>query len=287
MKKIKSLIMLFLVYVLLISTSACWLFSPFAYSGDALELYTVAVNNIFGASGYASNGEVAFDPYIKIIETDAYGRTLFYYDEGLSCYDKDFQYDDAHKNYYYAVLIMQKANDGFVYYYEDVCFEIHLVLDVKLFEIDEEVKRKDFSHLKESNDWGKPMNEDKCVKKRTTTRNKGVLDISEKTFKQITREYATIIGDKGNDTIYRFDLYSTSDCYGRELYYVWGVSRDVYGEGISPTSTSQYFDFAIIFNPDGSYNKNTCIIEIQDIINFKEELILFKIKNQWNQPYTS
>ncbi len=290
MKKFKKLIMIFLTCVLLTSTTACWFFlPPYTYGGEHADLYTVAVNNILSAQGLFSNGEVSYDPEIKIIETDEYGRTLFYYNEFLDYYDKGFQYDENHLNFYYAILIMQQSKDGFVYYYEDLCYETHLVLNVlnyNQFKIDEELTSKDFTTLKELNDWNKPINEDKCVKKEITTRkNEPSLDISEKTFRKITREYATKLGDKGNDTIHRYSTYLTSDCYGRELYYVWGISRDVYGEGISPTSATQYFHFAIIFNPDGSYNSDTCITEIENIMLFKDDLVLLKSKNQWNQPY--
>lgn len=286
MRKLKTLLMLFFTCIVFISASACWLFKPYKYNGNFPELYTVAVNNLFAAWGYYDNGEVIFSPDINVIETDEYGRTLFYYDEMSRYYDKGFEGKIGYAHYYYAILIMQKASDGFVYYYEDVCIELHLHSDVSFRDINEDIKSKNFSHLKEVNDWGKPLQEDKCVQKNITTRNKSTLDISEKTFEHITREYATFLGDKGNDIIYRFELYNTSDCYGRELYYVEGISRDVYGEGISPTSTHRYFHFAIIFNPDGSYNKDTCITEIQDPFHYQEDLILLKSKNQWNQPYS-
>lgn len=287
MKKIKIFFLYFIVFTLLIVASACRFFDPYRYAGSYPELYTVAVNAIWGASGYLSIGEVVNDPKIEIMETDEYGRVLFCYDELLSYYGKGYQWDETYRNYYYACLIMQKSSDGYVYYYEDDCCELYSV-ETKMFRENravEEARRKDLSRLKELNDWGKEIDENKCVKKAVVTRNDGALDISEKTFEKITREYATRLGDKGNDTIYRFSIYNTCDKYGRELYFVWGISRDVYGEGISPTSTARYFHFAVIFNPDGSYDQNTCITEIQDIVNFKAELLVLKYANQWNQPF--
>ena len=37
--------------------------------------------------------------------------------------------------------------------------------------------------------------------------------------------------------------------------------------------------------PDGSYTEDTCIIELQDTINCKNQIFSFKQLNQWNEPY--
>ena len=285
MKRIKNIFICLLIILSLINTIAC---VPYKYKGERADLYTVAVNTFFRAKGWDnSNPEVVHDPYLKVIETDDYGRVLFCYNERLSYYEKEHQYDEEYEKYYYACIIMQKSSDGFVYYYEDVCIEGYLIEDENSFknEIYSEAIKKDFTNLKQLNDWGKEFNEEKCVKKPITTKKSSVLDIKDKTFEEITRKYATFLGDKGDDVIYRYEVYSTSDFYGRELYYVWGISRDVYGEGISPTSTAQYFHFAIIFNPDGSYNQETCIVEITDLVNFNAEIKQLKTANQWNEPY--
>lgn len=67
-----------LVIVVFLSLSSC---GYSKYRGEQVDLYTVAVNNIFGVSGYISNGEVSYDPGITVIETDPYGRVLFFYNE--------------------------------------------------------------------------------------------------------------------------------------------------------------------------------------------------------------
>ena len=282
MKKLKSVFACLLVLIITFSVSAC---KPYRYKGEHADLYTVAVNAVFRAQGFISTAETMHDPDIKIIEEDDYGRVLFYYNEWQHYYDEGDQWESVYANFYYACAIMQKATEQYVYYYEDDCVEAYVCKNRYSLDVANEISNKDFSQLKQLNDWNKPINEEKCTKKAITNKNEPTLDISEKTFRKITREYATILGDKGDDVIYRYELFNTCDNYGRELYYVWGISRDYLGEGVSPTSTDHYFHFAIIFNPDGSYNQGSCITEIKDVVNFKEDIITLKNNNQWNEPY--
>ena len=260
--------------------------SPYKYKGEHVDLYTVAVNNIFKANGYYSNGEVLFDPIIEIIEEDRYGRVMFYYYEGCGYYDKEHMYESAYFNDSYTILVMQKKTDSYVYFYEDYCYETYKIDGEKSLKYGVfDYTKLNFSELKELNDWNKEINEEKCIKKPLTTRNVGRLNISEKTFEKIISNYAKNKGYKGVDHIFRYSTYNTSDMYGRELYYVWGIGRDVYGEGLSPTSTVQYYEFAVIFNPDGSYTEDICIIELHDTINCKNQILALKQLNQWNEPY--
>ena len=285
MVKLKSAVLCLIVTVFCIFSQGCFL-SPYKYSGEYVDLYTVAVNSIFKANGYISNGEVLRDPIIEIIEEDKYGRVLFYYYEGCGYYDKEHMYDAEYYNDGYTILIMQKKTDSYVYFYEDYCYESYKIEDRKFLKDGVfDYTKLNFSELKEQNDWDKEINEEKCTKKPLVTRNNGKLNVSEKTFEKIISNYAKNTGYKGDDTIYRYNRYNTSDAYGRELYYVWGIGRDVYGEGVSPTSTAQYYEFAIIINPDGSFTKDVCIIELQDAINCKDKIIAFKQLNKWNEPY--
>ena len=282
MNKLKYIAALLLISIFAISITGC---TPYKYEGDYIDLYTVAVNSIFSARGYIPNAEIFDNPFIEIIEIDEYGRTMFFYYDGFGYFDRDHMYDSAYYNLGYAILIMQKSTENHVYFYEHDCLEMYLMEDRDTFINNKEYTKNDYSELKAKNDWGKKIDEDKCIQKPLTTRNSGNLKINDWTYNKIISAYAKSIGYKGDDNIFRNSVYNTSDTYGRELYYVWGVGRDALGEGVSPNSVVQYFEFAIIFNPDGTYNQETCIIEIDDIINFKEKLIEFKLLNNWNQPY--
>ena len=276
MKRLRLLILVFFIVAFSVFGSGCL---PHKYGGSNVELYTVAVNSIFSSSGSYSNGEAIYDPIIEIIEKDEYGRVLFFYYEG-----------SGRGNESYSVLIMQKSTEDSVYFYEDDCFTTYKILNEEPFwygNYHEVYEGVDYSALKEVNDRGKEINEEKCVKKPLTVLNEPKQDVPEETFEEIISEYVKSIGYKGDDTlaIYRYDLYGTSDIYGRELYYVYGIGSDVLGEGVSPDSLTKYFDFAIIINPDGSYDSEKCITEIEDKVYCKEAIIEFKRLNNWNQPY--
>ena len=63
-----SIICLFLcILAVPLTFSSC---SYRGYRGDHADLYTVAVNNVFGISGHTGNGEISYDPAIDILETD-------------------------------------------------------------------------------------------------------------------------------------------------------------------------------------------------------------------------
>lgn len=276
MRKISSIILVFCMMILSFFAVGCL---PHKYRGENVDLYTVAVNSIFKAHGSYSNGEAIFDPVIEIIEKDEYGRVLFFYYEGSGRGNKS-----------YSVLIMQKSTEDTVYFYEDHCYVTYEIVDEEPFWYGDYYKvyeGVDYSSLKECNDWGKEINEEKCVKKPLTILNESALEVSEEDFDEIIASYVKTIGYKGDDarSIHRYDVYSTSDAYGRALYYVYGIGSDALGEGVSPDSVRRYFDFAIIFNPDGSYNSDICITEIEDTVHCKEQLIEFKKLNGWNQPY--
>mgnify|MGYP006967403959 CR=1 FL=1 len=118
MKKGTKLIPAFLLgcVILLYASPFLMLFIERGYRGEHRDLYTVAVHNIFAIYGYESNGEVSYDPDIQIIETDDYGRVLFFYSERYDGYTGDGV------DYGMAVVIMQSSRDGYVWYYRDRCY---------------------------------------------------------------------------------------------------------------------------------------------------------------------
>jgi len=77
----------FLLMVLLLSLTSCNILPIFnykEYSGKYTDLYTVAVNSVFTSRGFYANGEADLDPNILMLESDNYGRNLFFYSEGYS-----------------------------------------------------------------------------------------------------------------------------------------------------------------------------------------------------------
>ena len=76
---------------------------------------------------------------------------------------------------------------------------------------------------------------------------------------------------------YPSPVYLTSDSYGRMLYYVEVDLGNSY-------KWNTEFILAIIFNPDGSYDEETCVMELNDFYHEQDRLKEFKELNGWNQP---
>lgn len=277
MKKFQKVI-LFIILICLttVSFSSCKSCNYQGYKGDYPELYTEAVYSILTANGYGNPGaESVGDPEIAVLETDEYGRVLFAYHE---------------ENHLFAICIAQKSDENFVYYYPDFNFIIKADYkygysnDINKY-LANSFTEDDIKNLKTLNDFDKTFNESKCIKtaithlKESPSINKNI----EQKFKVLCKKYAKKCGCKGEDSVYRYANFCTYDDYGRMLFYIYGIHRDVNGEGISPTSKTKYFNLAIIFNSDWSYDETKCILEIMNISNYQDDLKEFKQLNYWNQ----
>lgn len=267
MKKAASVI---LIFVMLVSLVGC----RFSYGGEHKDLYTVCVYNIFGSTGYRSNGEVHFDPDIEVIETDSYGRVLFFYDEGalnpLGC----------------ALVVMQKSVADFVYYYQDICQIPYVRADLNMDVVySEAFTAEQIEALKVANDWEKPFNAEKCTRTAVVdSKQQGTLGLEEEDFEKYIQEYVKTVGYKGDDNIFRFFEYVNTDKYGREIYYVYGVGCDVRGEGVSPSSEHQYFTLAMIFNPDKTCPVSNICEVTEDAANY-ERVKQLKLNCGWDVPW--
>ena len=273
----KKIITTVLVCIMMISfVGGC----PYRYKGEHKDLYTVAINNIFGANGYRSNGEVVYGPYIDVIETDDFGRVFFFYDEGY------------HNELATAIVIMQKSEGGFVYYYQDIC-QISCTVEKGDYKR-EELNYLDFfseeqiESLKEANDWNKPIDIEKCTKNEIvdSKNDKGGLGLEREDFDKVIEAYVCEQGYKGEDIghLSRFFVHCNTDKYGREIYYVYAVGFDVKGEGISPNSEHKTYEFAIIFNPDKSSTIEN-VYEITDPNEIYEAVRQHKENCGWDTPY--
>jgi len=261
------------MYVSII-TSACT--SPYqGYQGEYPELLTVAMNTLLGAFGYyeaASSDKMERDSRIEILDEDDYGRILFAYNE----------YSNISS---LSLLIMQQKDDTYVYFYPNYCF-ISYDVRISIWENNfgeialNYFSEEDIQALKDKNDWDQEVNESKCVKAQITRiKIQPEIKLDKKDFEPLFKKLAKDTGYNGSDTIVRYAFYCTSDTYGRMLYYAWGVGRNV--------NPYRRFDVAIIINLDGSYDEETCIMELSDLFNYQDELKALKDLNSWNQPLES
>ncbi len=271
MKKQKlSVISIFLCVIIISSLllTSC----HYKYNGNHEDLYTVAVNNILGISGYESNGEISYNPDITIIETDDYGRILFYYDE---CY----QMDDENPEFGKAFVIMQKSEDGYVYYYQDLCY-------MPCFDTEEDYQKvlrnldiNLINQFKSDNDWNKEIDVSKCMKAKISHKKpEGELSMDKYDFDEIVYSYAKANGYKGFDNrTCKIAEYCNADAEGKELFYLYCMSADKVSED---KTIYGYYVYAVIVNPDKTFSENS-IIEIKDKTQAHQIIKELKEKNSW------
>ena len=271
--KLKKLSIIVFIFILIFMFASCK-DEYNGYSGKYPELYSVAIHSLLGSQGFYVH-ERYEDPQIKILEEDEYGRILFAYCENS-------------KISTLSLLILQKYDDRYAYFYPAYNFisTDGVGLDEKIFNnnISGKFSNEDKKRLKEKNDWDKKLDEIKCIKVEIThKKSEPEVKITDAEFEVLFKKVAVSKGYKGTDKIFRSAIYSTVDDYGRTLYYAWGIGRDANGEGVSIQSLYMNFNLVLIFNPDGSYNEETCTMELTDFYNYQDELKAFKELNNWDK----
>ncbi len=253
-----------LIFLLLIIA----LSSNVKYNGDHPALYTVAVNSFFGCAGQGSNGEISVPSTVEVIETDASGRVLFYYHEGI-----------IGEGCGYGIL--QKEQDGYAYFYEDICV---LCADddwgYGSVTHEEWFTQEEINAFKQRNDWGKPLDEGNCIKKEIITRKgKSKIQPSDSDYTRAAKacfDQSDVVYTM--DTRVRYERFFTSDAYGREIHYLRCCKKRSSG-------SYEYFDIAVIFNPDGTFSRDTGVVMIEDMGNYQEALKELKRNNDWNTEF--
>ena len=167
------------------------------------------------------------------------------------------------------------------YYYPN--YSYILVKTSNWIDVDKDVSPEEIETIKELNDWNKEISLDKCTKKEIKKRKETIKITKQmkKDFEIMFHNLADKYGYLGEDTIYRYATYCTTDVNGKTLYYLYGIGRDVYGQGVNPSSTHQKFYMAAILKNDFSYDINRCYIELIDLRNYQEDLIKLKEANNW------
>lgn len=248
MKKIFSLVLFF---ALLISMMGC------GFKVERPDLYTVALNSLLWIRGASFQSDFDGPPYIEIVETDSYGRVLFSYRE-KSWGEKSFA----------SMLIMQKAEDGYVYFYPDVnFFSVESTTNMQASVVFPEEK---IEKLKQNNDWEKEIDLSTCIKKSITEQSEGF----EAYYKNgRDAETINIISDvikpynPNGDANWYFNK-GMCDDYGRTIFHGYVGDQKM----------------AILFNPDMTYNSDACFFIPDDFYNYQDEFREFKEQNNWNQP---
>lgn len=276
MKKINAIFLVVVIILTLLLTTGC-IYT--GYKGEYPELCSAAWANLPYASGVSSNGEVIYDPDVIVLETDGEGRTLFYYNEGRSSY--------------WHILIAQKSDEEKVYYYPDDCYLSHPWLDEYLLTIDEQsdlnnmvyecIPEEELSAFKALNDWGMPINEDKCEGTEIITKkSEGENNPGEAKLEEYAEEYYQRVGryiHPKNNNLARLSSYITCDSYGRELYRIESWVEDF----SEKSETMTYYHLLMVIMPDGSCDTST-IIMVENPYECRDAVKAIKQNNNWNTP---
>lgn len=212
------------------------------------------INSLLGATGYAIS-EVIMNSEIKVLEEDKYGRKLFLYFENKVVST-------------YSLLISQKSDDEYVYFYPDDNF-ISLSRE-ELHTFDEQAKPENsfseeaISILKRKNHWDMEMDTEHCMKYKIT-RKKEEGPVLKRLQKQL---YEKALGEDAYNYKYSMD-YFISDRYNRSIYLARGKA-----------SSKRYL--VMLFQSNDSYDESTYLMELKDLQNYQEELRAFKSLNNWN-----
>lgn len=265
----KRMICLVICLLIIVSLSSCK-----QYRGEQVSLYTVAVNSIFGISGVMTDGEWRGDAEIDIVETDVHGRALFFYSERLGM-GPELDYD-------MAFVIMQKSDDAYAYFYRNECYLPYFATSNDYETALEQVDPAAIEDLKQRNDWGLALDEEKCAKAElVTSKPEGKVAISKKDIDEVAYPHIKANGYEGTDeSTCRFLRYCSTDAYGRELYYAYGMSRD---EDENGETVWGDFDYAVIVNADGTFSESP-IVWIKDPTQSYELIKVLKEQNNWDQP---
>jgi len=251
------------------------------YEGDYPELYSVAINSILGAKGYKPDGHGPFPSKVVPIEKDSLGRVMFLYHED-------------NKISTYSLIINQKSDGEYTYYYSDYNF-ISTSAPVKSFsqtKLDSSEKfdasgdksytlipsedvlnpalkyfsYEDIEKLKKRNDWNMDIDIGKCEKAKIV-RQKEKGPVRSWTVDEF---YTRTLGDDRYQTVYI--TFSIKDNYNRSIYTGnhWEKHR---GRRIYTV---------LFFQPDGSFDEKNGIMELTDLNNYQDDLKAFKELNNWN-----
>jgi hypothetical protein len=243
--------LLVVIVCAILSLSACYLPGGVRRSGRS-DLFAVACYSVpFLHSSWD------FDR-VEVIDKDKYGRVLYKY---TSNSDALFEYNG---NHICALLVCQKSDEKYAYYYENYSFIISTG--------DETFSESDTQRLKELNDWGTELVSVKLSK---------VLNSFGPYGKQSFFE-----PEKAEDAVKSYLDLQTSPLFFTDLIAIDADKRIFYALREYYKSAKGYvFGKTYFVISDKAFNIDSVssIMIVDDIINCQEDMQSFKDRNSW-QP---
>jgi hypothetical protein len=284
-------VLLSLVFVIsMLLLTSCWhiqgIFAPGEendpdrdfYEGEYPELYTVAINSLLGQRGFSfHSGPAIWDPNIRILEKDDFGRILFTYSE-----------DPFPRVSTFNILISQTSDENYVYFLPHYNFlsydaenrllegrwETYNGEQTLILEAVDVAAEEKIEELKILNDWNQPLDLEQAVRAPIIRRKEeGPLRDFELRF-----GYREALGDAARSGSH--DAYTTffkTDDYGRSIYLGIGLETGLeLDEG--------WRAVIMLFQPDDSLDLEKGVMQLPDFQNYQSILRELKELNQWNQP---
>jgi hypothetical protein len=256
MKKHGYLILL--VFILMLVGCGMLNGSP-DYTGQRTDLYRLGLYNIPLGEKFNKIDE-------ESIETDAYGRTMFYLI--ISPNNEFYPYSADQETV--AAFILQKSDKESIWFYEDDCYIFGTNSNWKnpVYIFDQEK----LEELKTRNDWNQPFNSEKCSS-RPYYPNGNDYDGMEISFSNVEiaegiRRYTQKKEDKHTGIINISPV--NCDKNGKVLCAV----------SFRENKTSQIEHFFVISDPEGGGITEKNILAV-DSLDFNKELHELKVKNDW------
>lgn len=259
MKKVISVLLVVLIITLVVSSCEGSKYS--ALRSGKSELYSISCVSV---------------PFLKDnpdwdiveeLEKDSYDRIMF------KCSSSSKMLYDYCGEKLQAIVICQKYDDKYSYYYDNYCFVYLRNGSI--------ISDKDIETLKSWNDWNQPLNESKMSKVENTLYPfSGYNMYKEDDIIVNVSEYLLKFQDAKNSNIkYDLDL-SSLDNYKRGLFVIreYNINKEEY------VFYNSYFvvcdeNYDILIE-----NGQPCILKIEDIVNCQDDLKAIKEQCNWNQP---
>jgi len=249
---------LILLLIGIIFLTGCRLMRDITYDGDHPELFSVGIQSLLGARGY-EEGHLSL-PNIKIISEDNYGRILFSYREDRI---------DS-----YLIIQMVDGDHAFFYPYYHFILNYGIMPNPAPNSFSFGFTDAEIDELKEANRWNQPMGDQSEFESVPIIRLKENGPVSDELLIETFFEMFPDVNLRSSQTAISRMRFLRIDRYGRSIYFVaeHGLQR---GEPY----------FAIILQPDHSFDLETGILKITNINNYQTELRLFMEENGWNEPW--
>lgn len=269
------------------------------YRGEYAGAYTLVYTQVPATRGATQEMVIFRDPQIILLETDSMGRGLYLYlEDTLGPL---------------SLVIVQREEGDEVYFYPEASAmsfrtpdRIYDIYDTELSEEElislyrELCSDAVLTSFKADNDWDMPIDESRLdsakISRPTLTSpwsyRTGKVATPFLEWRDILLGEAVENGHSvpeyflnGSHGMNIYDSYMATDRYGRELHYIESYYYVFSEEGVYPQATTEYYlEMLAIINPDGSFDRDSFIIELSDICDPDDEMRILKERCGWNQP---